>query len=71
MYGGAGEYGDFPERPQPSRGMVSLSDYRLRHAQYKTDEDLQAVSAVPDDCGQDDHESTITVTAMVPVTTSR
>lgn len=27
--------------PQPSREVVSLSDYRRRHAQYKTDRDLQ------------------------------
>ncbi len=57
---GAGEYGDFPERdPQPSHEMVSLSDYRLRHAQYKTDEDLQAVhQQFPMIAVWDDHEST-------------
>jgi len=41
-----GEYGDgsllAPERiPMPNREMVTLSDYRMRHAQYKTDPDLQ------------------------------
>jgi alkaline phosphatase D len=41
-----GEYGDgsllTPQRiPMPNREIVSLSDYRVRHAQYKTDPDLQ------------------------------
>ena len=41
-----GEYGDgsllTPERiPMPNWEMVTLSDYRTRHAQYKTDPDLQ------------------------------
>lgn len=42
-----GEYGDgsllTPKRiPMPNREIVTLSDYRTRHAQYKTDLDLQA-----------------------------
>ncbi|MED5390015.1 MAG: alkaline phosphatase D family protein [Pseudomonadota bacterium] len=57
---GAGEYGDFPERdPQPPHEMVTLSDYRQRHAQYKTDQDLQAVhQQFPMIAVWDDHEST-------------
>ena len=57
---GAGEYGDFPERdPQPPHEMVSLSDYRQRHAQYKTDQDLQAIhQQFPMIAVWDDHEST-------------
>lgn len=57
---GPGEYGDFPERdPLPPQEMVSLSDYRQRHAQYKTDEDLQAVhQQFPMIAVWDDHEST-------------
>ncbi|MCG8393859.1 MAG: alkaline phosphatase D family protein [Pseudomonadales bacterium] len=57
---GAGEYGDFPERdPQPPHEMVTLADYRQRHAQYKTDEDLQAVhQQFPMIAVWDDHEST-------------
>jgi len=37
-------YGDgtrFGRVPQPDREIVSLDDYRTRHAQYKTDPDLQ------------------------------
>jgi len=57
---GAGEYGDFPERdPQPPHEMVALSDYRQRHAQYKTDQDLQAIhQQFPMIAVWDDHEST-------------
>lgn len=57
---GAGEYGDFPERdPQPPHEMITLADYRQRHAQYKTDEDLQAVhQQFPMIAVWDDHEST-------------
>lgn len=41
-----GEYGDgsllTPQRiPSPNKDIVTLSDYRTRHAQYKTDPDLQ------------------------------
>ena len=57
---GAGEYGDFPDRdPLPAHEMVSLSDYRQRHAQYKTDQDLQAIhQQFPMIAVWDDHEST-------------
>ncbi|MBF4161684.1 alkaline phosphatase D family protein [Nocardioides sp. CBS4Y-1] len=47
---GPGEYGMGPDdidvRPHdPPHEMVSLSDYRRRHAQYKTDPDLQRAHA--------------------------
>lgn len=41
-----GAYGDgtpLGRIPQPDREIVSLSDYRLRHATYKTDPDLQEI----------------------------
>ncbi len=54
---GDGQYGDL--RPtQPANEIVTLTDYRSRHAQYKTDADLQALHRqhpmVPI---WDDHES--------------
>ncbi|MEQ9544568.1 MAG: alkaline phosphatase D family protein [Marinobacter sp.] len=56
---GPGEYGDFPGRePLPAHEMVELADYRQRHAQYKTDPNLQAVhQQFPMICIWDDHES--------------
>ncbi|MDF2092768.1 alkaline phosphatase D family protein [Knoellia sp. 3-2P3] len=43
---------------EPAHEMVSLADYRQRHAQYKTDPDLQALhAAVPWVTTWDDHES--------------
>ena len=43
----------------PEREIVSLQDYRGRHAQYKTDPDLQAAHQQhPWICVWDDHEST-------------
>ncbi|MGF2733593.1 alkaline phosphatase D family protein [Marinobacter sp. DUT-1] len=56
---GPGEYGDFPGRdPLPAHEIIELSDYRLRHAQYKTDVNLQAVhQQFPMICIWDDHES--------------
>ena len=43
--------------PQPPHEIVSLDDYRLRHAQYKSDPDLQAAHArAPFICVWDDHE---------------
>ena len=43
----------------PPREMVSLTDYRLRHANYKSDTDLQAAHRQhPWLCVWDDHEST-------------
>jgi alkaline phosphatase D len=39
-----GRYGDgtkFGRIPQPNREIITLEDYRTRHAQYKTDVDLQ------------------------------
>ena len=44
-------------RHDPPREIVSLRDYRERHAQYKTDPDLQALhAAVPFIVTWDDHE---------------
>lgn len=56
---GPGEYGDMPGRePDPPQEMISLSDCRRRHAQYKTDEDLQAVhQQFPMIAVWDDHET--------------
>lgn len=43
----------------PGHEIVSLEDYRIRHALYKTDPDLQAAHAAhPWICVWDDHEST-------------
>ena len=62
-YGGAGSYGmDSPvagERPHdPPHECVSLADYRRRHAQYKTDPQLQAAHArAPWIVVWDDHET--------------
>ncbi|MFJ6077265.1 alkaline phosphatase D family protein [Pseudarthrobacter sp. NPDC092419] len=56
-----GEYQarDVVVRPHdPAREMTVLQDYRRRHAQYKTDPDLQAVhAAAPFIVTWDDHES--------------
>ena len=43
--------------PEPRHEIVTLADYRTRHAQYKTDDDLQAAHArAPFICVWDDHE---------------
>ena len=43
--------------PEPAHDTVTLDDYRLRHAQYKRDPDLQAAHArAPWICVFDDHE---------------
>lgn len=61
-YGGEGSYGmNSPvagERPHdPPREIVSLADYRVRHAQYKSDPQLQAAHArAPWITVWDDHE---------------
>jgi alkaline phosphatase D len=56
------EYGngeEFGRAHLPAREVVSLSDYRIRHAQYKSDVDLQeAHRQHPWICVWDDHEST-------------
>lgn len=56
-----GEYqaGDGLVRPHdPAREVTTLEDYRRRHAQYKTDPDLQALhAAAPWVVTWDDHES--------------
>jgi alkaline phosphatase D len=55
---GPSEYGEV-RKPVPAREMVSLSDYRQRHAQYKQDADLQALHAKnPFIVTWDDHEVT-------------
>jgi alkaline phosphatase D len=62
-YGGPGSYGADsvagPERPHdPPREILSLADYRLRHAQYKADPQLQAAHArAPWIVVWDDHET--------------
>jgi alkaline phosphatase D len=55
---GDGEYGDL--RPcEPPTEILTLEDYRVRHAQYKGDPDLQAAHRQhPWICVWDDHEST-------------
>ncbi len=61
---GAGEYGEGSDntdvrRHDPTHEIVSLSDYRRRHAQYKTDADLQDLHArYPFVVTWDDHEVT-------------
>ena len=62
-YGGEGSYGMTSavagERPHdPPHEIVSLSDYRTRHAQYKSDPALQAAHArAPWIVAWDDHET--------------
>ena len=62
-YGGPGTYGMTSavaaERPHdPPRDIVSLADYRRRHAQYKSDPQLQAAHArAPWIVVWDDHET--------------
>ena len=55
-------YGDgtrFGRVPQPDREIVTLDDYRTRHAQYKTDPDLQEAHRLhPWIAVWDDHEVT-------------
>jgi phosphodiesterase/alkaline phosphatase D-like protein len=49
---------DFDRRHEPAHEIISLSDYRTRHAQYRTDPNLQAVTALmPLIPIWDDHES--------------
>lgn len=61
---GAGEWGDetgtaLGRRHQPPHEIVSLADYRQRHAQYKTDAGAQAMHAAhPFVACWDDHEVT-------------
>jgi alkaline phosphatase D len=57
-----GQYGDgtaLGRVPNPDREMIALEDYRLRHAQYKSDPDLQEVHRQhPFIVVWDDHEIT-------------
>lgn len=59
---GPGAYGpgaDLGRIHEPDHEIVSLTDYRIRHAQYKTDPDLQALhAAFPFITAWDDHEVT-------------
>jgi alkaline phosphatase D len=61
---GPGKYGDpamerGPRRPAPESEIVSLADYRARHAQYRSDADLQEVHRrLPFIAVWDDHEIT-------------
>jgi alkaline phosphatase D len=55
---GANEYGSV-RTPEPAHEMVTLTDYRTRHAQYKRDADSQAAHRQhPLICIWDDHEIT-------------
>jgi alkaline phosphatase D len=55
---GPAEYGSL-RMPEPPHELVTLSDYRKRHAQYKADADAQAVHRQhPMICIWDDHEIT-------------
>ncbi len=46
-------------QPIPNKEIITLSDYRQRHAQYKSDMDLQKLhSTMPVLCAWDDHEIT-------------
>ena len=60
MEGYGGEVGErIGRRHAPVTEIVTLEDYRTRHAQYKTDKNLQdAHAACPWYCTWDDHEST-------------
>ncbi|GGM46602.1 phosphodiesterase/alkaline phosphatase D [Longimycelium tulufanense] len=57
---GSGDYGPGPRIKrlhEPAHAIYSLSDYRMRHAQYKRDPDLQRLhAAVPFVVTWDDHE---------------
>ncbi|MBB86321.1 alkaline phosphatase D family protein [Abyssibacter sp.] len=55
----SGSSGSLDRAHFPDHEIVSLTDYRQRHAQYKTDPDLQALQRQhPMICVWDDHEST-------------
>ena len=58
---GRGEYGarnGSVRLHEPAHEIISLADYRIRHAQYKTDPDLAALHLkLPFITTWDDHES--------------
>ncbi|WP_426511173.1 alkaline phosphatase D family protein [Dactylosporangium sp. McL0621] len=55
--GGFTAGGTVVRQAQPTHEIISLADYRIRHAQYKTDPDAQALhAAVPWIITWDDHE---------------
>jgi alkaline phosphatase D len=58
--GYGGEVGkEIGRNHEPAGECLTLADYRIRHAQYKSDPDLQAAHAfAPWFCTWDDHEST-------------
>ncbi|WP_072687307.1 alkaline phosphatase D family protein [Rhodococcus marinonascens] len=57
-HGGYGARDGSVRLHDPAHDIVSLADYRIRHAQYKTDPDLMALHAkVPFIATWDDHES--------------
>jgi alkaline phosphatase D len=57
--GGYGPGEEIGRVHEPDHEIVSLADYRIRHAQYKTDPDLQALhAAFPVISAWDDHEVT-------------
>ena len=57
--GGYGPGGELGRVHTPDHEIVSLADYRIRHAQYKTDPHLQALHAsAPFITAWDDHEVT-------------
>ncbi|MDA0179520.1 alkaline phosphatase D family protein [Solirubrobacter phytolaccae] len=68
IYEGPG--GTAPFRPHlPAVRLASLSDFRIRHAQYKTDPDLQKVhAALPFFMTWDDHEVDNNYAGLVPGT---
>jgi alkaline phosphatase/alkaline phosphatase D len=57
---GTGEFaarGTVVRRAEPRHEVLTLADYRIRHAQYKTDQDLQSLhAAAPWVITWDDHE---------------
>ncbi|GAB1641589.1 alkaline phosphatase D family protein [Krasilnikovia sp. MM14-A1259] len=57
---GTGQFdagGTVVRRTEPTHEILTLADYRIRHAQYKTDPDLQALHAsIPWILTWDDHE---------------
>lgn len=57
LYEGSGQGASQVRSHDPAREIWTLADYRVRHAQYKTDPDLQAAHAVaPWAVVWDDHE---------------
>lgn len=72
-YGQGGEYGarnGSVRLHEPAHEIISLADYRIRHAQYKTDPDLAALHLkLPFITTWDDHESADNAYRDAPKTT--